>query len=399
MDAPTVKLGMRNDRARNLRCIEKACWENKAVKGLRESFKKRTGIDIKDEKAFPVIDGAFDYEKAHTKMMESARFQEADSVSSFLQLTRAGVQTIVNSMYQTVQTTFEDWAHVVNTDMREVLFAPLHGIAFPRQIGPQEAYAEVGAQGLDIKLRIRKFGSIYPVELELMRFDQTGQIAQQASLLGEYLKLVAEVYCYGKLASVANMAYSNLQVPISETKPATESVYPWSTGLVGGGKTRPASYGVLNQANLQSADIQLMNQLNLLGLKMSARGTRVVVGPKYKFDTAVLLNSSFFPTAQTTGTGTFQSINPISGLYNVTVSRFMFDQTGSVNANSSAWYLMDDTKPWFVVTMSEAAVVEQEAPNAGQSFDLDIVRFKGRTQLNADFIDPRFAFQGSDGSV
>lgn len=395
-----VVLRMRNSREQNQQCVERALWENESVKFLRDSVKARTGMDMK-EAEFAPLQHNFSWGKARKKFMErSIKLREADSLSTFTQVLRAGIQAIVNQMYQSVETTFEDWVQVVNSDQREELYAPLHGVAFPREIGLQEKYAEVGAAALDIKLRNRKFGSIYPLELELLKFDRTGQFQQQAGLLGEYLKQVAEVYCYGKLASVSDMSYSELKVPVSETKPATEATYPWSASLQGGGSTiLTGGAAVFNQVNIQVADIKLMNQLNLLGLKMSAKGGRIIVSPRYKFDAATLLNSSYFPTAQTTGTGTFQSINPIQGLYNLTVSRFMFDENGSVNANSKAWYLIDDTKPWFVLQMAEGAVTEQEATNAGDSFDRDMVRYKGRTMLNADHIDPRFAIQGSDGSV
>jgi phage major head subunit gpT-like protein len=88
----------------------------------------------------------------------------------------------------------------------------------------------------------------------------------------------------------------------------------------------------------------------------------------------------------------------MKGLANLTISRFMFDHLGSA-ANSKAWYLIDDSKPWFVLQVRESATVSQEAMNAGTSFEQDVFRFKVSLQANADHIDPRFAWQGSDGSV
>lgn len=389
-----VKLTIKNTREQNLKVTERALWKNNHYKAMRESIKKKTGLDIMDADQFPVHEGRFDWKKAHTKL------QEADSASAFTQVLVAGVSNIANAAYQSVETTYEDWVQTEQTNLFETPLAPLHGITFPREVGPNEAYPELRAAGLNLKLRMRKFGSLYPLEMELEQFDQTGQFPQVgARLLGEYMKLVHEVYVMGKLASVSGMQYSNLTIPTSETKPSDESVYPWSNTLVGGGRSRLATYKVLSQAAIQEADINLMNQLNILGLKMQAKGSRIVVGPRWKFDAAVLLNSAFYPTAQTTGTGTFQSINPIQGLYNLSVSRFMFDQNGTASNNSAAWYLIDDTKPWFVMMLKEALMVQQEAENAGQSFERDVVRFKGRTQFNCDIVDPRFAMQGNDGSV
>jgi hypothetical protein len=388
------KLTLKNTREQNLKVTERALWGSKEYKSMRESIKKKTGLDIANADQFPVHEGRFDWKKAQDKL------READSASAFTQVLVAGVSNVANAAYQSVETTYEDWVQVSQTDLFETPLAPLQGITFPREVGPNEAYPELRAAGLNLKLRMRKFGSLYPLEMELEQFDQTGQFPMVGSkMLGEYMKLVHEVYVMGKLASVANMKYSNLTIPTSETQPSDETVYPWSNSLVGGGRSRLSTYKLLTQAAIQEADINLMNQLNILGLKMQAKGSRIVVGPKWKFDASVLLNSAFYPTAQTSGTGTFQSINPIQGLYNLSVSRFMFDNSGSANANSFAWYLIDDTKPWFVMMLKEAIMIQQEAQNAGQSFERDIIRFKGRTQFNCDIVDPRFAMQGNDGSV
>jgi phage major head subunit gpT-like protein len=319
----------------------------------------------------------------------------------FPQVLRAGVQLIADSAYQTVDTTFEDWAHVVQSNKDTELYAPLHGISFPKEVGRQETFPESAAAGLDIKLVNRKYGQIFGVEKELMDDDQTAQFQKQASLIGEYLKLVLEVLCYGKLASVSGMAYAGMSIPVSETQPSTESTYPWSTALRGGGANRPSSYGALSQANIQSAQIALMNQKNLLGLKMMINPNRIIISPAKHFDLSVLLNSAYYPSGAATAgaVGGAFAINPMKGLANATVSRFMFANDGTVSGNSTAWYLCDDSKPFFVAQVREAASVIQENPASGQSFDRDIIRFKGQTRCNADFIDPRFIYQGNDGSV
>ena len=374
--------------------IRRATWKSPEEMALRESIRRDLGVDIADEKAFPVSDPAFNWTAARSKL------READSATSFTQLLRAGVQSVANSLYETVDVTYQDWATVVTSSKMEELYAPLAGVGFPSMVAEGEQYPEVGALGLDIKLRNKKAGTMYPVTRELVDDDQTGQVQRMAGLLGEYCAQLVEVWAYGKLASVANMSYAGVQVPVSETKPADEATYPWSTALVGGGKTRPASYGALTQGNIQAGFIALMNQLNILGLKMSVKPSRLIISPHYRFDSAVLLNSAYYPTGATAGqTGGAFSINPLQGIADLTVSRFMFDQSGSVNASSKAWYLCDDSKPAFVVQMRTPCEVSVENPQSGDSFNKDVVRFKATTRFNADFLDPRFFWRGSDGSV
>lgn len=394
-------------REKNEKKILKALRGNEEVKRMQESVKRVAvkaglgeGVDMFNAEQFPVAEDGFSW-----KMLE-AKLHEADASGAFPQVLRAGVQTIADKAYQTVPTTFEDWVTVVQSSKDVELYAPLHGIGFPQEVGRSEVYPEVGAAGLDISIRNKKYGTMFPVEMELYSDDQTGQFAQQASLLGEYMKLVQEVLVYGKLASVSGgVKYAQLAVPASETKPLDETAaYPYapaSAPMLGGGYNRPASFGALNQANVQIAKIGLMNINNKLGLKMNVDGNRLLCGPANMFNAQVLLNSSYYPSAAgTAGTvGAPFAINPIKGIADLTISRFIFSNTGAIDGNSTAWYLCDDSKPFFVLQMREAMVVEQEATNAGASFDRDIVRYKARARMNADFIDPRFIWQGNDGSV
>lgn len=387
-------LTFRNSVEENKKAAAAALWQSDAEKELVESMQRKFGVDIRDEKAFPVREAGFSWKTVKAKL------NEADSITAFPQVLRAGVQSVVNSMYESVPVTYEQWAHTVTSSRIEELYAPLHGVGFPRQVGEQELFPEVGAAGLDIKLRNRKYGTLFPVSRELLEDDQTGQFQKLSGLMGQYARQVLEVLAYGKLASASGMNYAGLEVPASETQPASEASYPWSTALTGGGATRPGSYGALNQANIQAGFIALMNQKNLLGLKMSVQPDTILISPAYNFDLAVLLNSAYYPTGATAGqTGGAFSINPLEGIATKVVSRFMVDNAGSFNGNSKRWILCDSKVPAFVVQVREAAVVEVENPLSGRSFDSDVVRFKLRTRANADFIDPRFFWQGSDGSV
>jgi len=385
-------------RERNLAVQKRVLTEGAEIKSFREGFKARHGIDPLDGEKFPVMKESWSWRKLATKLQG---MREADAAGAFMQFLRAGVQSVTNAMYESVGTTYEDWVTVVQSTKDTELYAPNHGVAFPRQVGPSMKYPEVGAAALDIKLKNLKFGSMYVLERELLDDDQTGSFQRQAGMLGEYMKLLCEVLCYGKLASVANMTYIDYSIPVSETKPADESTYPWSQALRGGGKNRPASYTILNQAGIQAGFIGLMNQKNLQGIKMNVTPNRIIAGPSQQFDAAVLLNSSYYPSgaAAAGSTGGAFAINPIKSIADLTISRFVFKNDGTVTGDSKAWFLVDDSKPWFILQLREAISVEQEATNAGAAFELDQYRFKARSRMNADHIDPRYAWQGNDGSV
>lgn len=392
-------------RERNIAVMKKILTNcEEAVKIAKRAAPFLNGKSVYGEDSPFLKESGFDFLKAKKKLEE--RLSEADASSAFQQVLRAGVQTIVNQSYQTTATTFEDWVKVVPSSKITELYAPLHGLSFPQEVGESEPYPEVGAAGLSIQLSNRKYGSMYPAALELVEDDQTGQFAQQAGMMGEYIKLLTEVLVYAKLQSPSGGSqYLNFRIPASETQPADQSgAYPWrpaSTPFTGGGFNRPASYGALNQANIQTGIQSLMGQKNLLGVIMAVTPNRLICSPKYNFDTAVLANSAYYPSgaAAAGSTGGAFAINPLKGVFDISVVRYIVDQTGAVNPLANTWALVDSSKPWFVLQQREAAVVEQEAPNSGKSFEFDQVRFKVRARMNADFIDPRFAWLGNDGSV
>lgn len=351
--------------------------------------------------------GKYDFSEGGNISLKGAkrRFEEADSTSGFTQFLRAGVQQLLTDGYINSERTYTDWATVVPSKKASELYAPNHGVAFPRQVGEDEIYPEVGAAALDLQLKNNKYGSMMSVTKEMIDDDQTASFSQNASQLGEYLAILEEVLCYGKLASAANMSYGGYNIPQSETKPSYEAgPYPWATPaapLRGGGVTRFAAHQAFGQVALQSARNQLRHQKNLQGLLMAVQGRRVIIGTKNEYDASVLLNSSYYPSgaAVAGATGGAFSNNPLKGLFDLTVATYMFDQNGQVTADSKAWYVADAKKPWFILQQREGANVVQEAPNSGASFEKDVMRFKGSERMNADFVDPRFAFQGSDGSV
>lgn len=385
---------------RNRKVKEKAAWSSPESKEFRETMLRQHKTDVRDATKWPMgLDQNFSWDSFKKKIMKETNVSSANT-----QLLRAGVQTAVNNMYPAVPTTYDQWAHVIQSNKNTELYAPLNAMSFVEQVGEGERYAESNVVGLDIQLNNKKFGEVFPVTFELIDDDQTGQFGQKVSDMADYAAQLWEVWSYGKLASnAAGSTYGKLVVPASETKPSYESNYPYTTAASpfrGGGSNKPASFTVVTQAAVQAGFTALEEQLNLQGLKMAVKPDTIVVGPPSRWSLATLLNSNFYPSgaASAGGIGGALAINVLEGIAKPVISRFMFNNSGS-SANSFAWYIMDTSKPWFVVQMREAAKITQENPETGAGFDRDIYRWKLSSRGNADFIDPRFVYQGNDGSV
>lgn len=394
--------GSNSLRERNTQKLRKHTLENAETKGIRESMKRKIGWDpVTDTAKFPVMKEGFSWKRFHGQLEEQLR--EADSGTMFPLFLVAGLLQNVIGMYNMYKTSYADWVTVTPTNLLDTPVAPLHGLSFPREVGEQMPYPVSKTAALSLKFHARKYGTMYEVTKELLEDDQSGQFKQQTGMLGEYLQLLTEVLVYGRLASVNGMTYAGFAPGVSETKPSTETNYPWTLAtapFVGGGYNQ-ASAGTLTVANIEAGMIALKQQKNLLGIVIPVNPNRIIVSPKYMFDIAVILNSAYYPAvggnAGTTGT-TF-AINPLKGIADATVSPFVFDNTGAAVNTSKAWYIVDDSKPWFQLVVRTPVAVEQENPQSGESFARDVYRFKANTRMIADFVDPRFAFQGSDGSV
>ena len=381
--------------------LERAMRNTDNVKELRAGMMESIGLDILNAKDFPVNDPGFSFAKAKKKV------REAVGIAGFPQLARAGVQMAFNNaVLAYTDTTYEKWTQMQTSDKDTELYAPLHGISFLQERGPNGKFVETQVAGLDISLKNREFGQILSIDQNLLDDDQTGQLAQLAGDLAEWTELLKEVYCYGKLASISGgCTYAGLTVPVSETKPSNEANYPFASSsapLIGGGINRPTSFGALSQPNIQTGLIALMAQKNLLGLKMNVNPKLLTLSPQKQFDAAVLmqssLNSSGASASASTPGGAY-SINPIKSILDINVSRFVFDNTGSASGSSTAWYIMDSTKPWFVNQQRDPGSVVMENPESGESFNRKVVRHRLDIRMNVDYIDPRFLWQGSDGSA
>lgn len=384
---------------KNRKKMREAIYNSPEAKKFREGFKKQWGADPMDAN---MLKDGFDWSKASSKM---AKFAEAEQSTAWVQLLRAGVSNIANDLFQATPGTYEQWVHTVPSKMDTEIYAPLESVGFPDEVPQGGYFPEVSTFGLDIKLRNRKYGSIFAASFEMIEDDQTGQMVQRAQRMGEYLKILTEVLCMAKLASPSNgVTYLGRLFPVSETKPSYESNYPWTSSsapFTGGGYNRPSSFGIINQANLTLALQSLMQQKDALGNYVPVMPTHLIASPKRRFDIAQILHSTYYPAgAQAAGvTGGAFADNVLKSVVDPIITPYMPTNAGVINGLAESWYLVDAKKPAFIHQLREGVSLVAEAPNSGDGFARDTQRYKARIRQNADFISPLFMWQGNDGSA
>lgn len=323
---------------------------------------------------------------------ESRRLREANAESAFGQLLRAGIQTYAINSYQTVPVVYPDMVTEVSSRRFQEYYAPLFRPNLPKRVDRGQEFQENPVLGLSRQLINQKVGMIESFERELFDDDQTGQIKNRASQMGENFKIMEEIYVMLKVIGSGGTIQGvqvDPDVTYSDTVPA---------GFVGTGSyntskgNRPATFVRLSQANLEAADISLMNIVDDLGNKFLVSPNTLTVSPIDKFVGAKLLNSTLqpsVPAATADATGYTMTINPLQGLYKLLVSRFL---------TSKAW-LLGDPKKCMVFQRRDPLEIIQENPASGVSFSMEVYRFKSRSRFEVGMIDSRFMYMGDDGTV
>lgn len=310
-------------------------------------------------------------DRAFWKKMEEASgesLREANVSSSLGQLMRYGVQTFMFDDYKDVNVVYPDIVQMVPSSNRQEWYAPLYGSEIPLDVAPGAGYEDSRLQGLDTVLVNKKVGRILSAQKELFDDDQTGQIGGRAGKLGKRMRYKEE---FDVMTALRSATYNT---------------------TIG---NAPAANAALSQPALEQADIALQGIRDPLGNRIGVDPSMLLVDPTNKFVAAKLLNSSLQPSvpgasgetaasAASGGTGWTGADNPLKGLYDLRVSRFLA---------AGDWMLME---PKTSVPFQERAplAVTQEDPNSGKSFENDIYRWKVSRRYAVTVLESRYIYAG-----
>lgn len=324
----------------------------------------------------------------------SNRLREAQSEATWGQLLRAGVQNLFNNNYQAVEVTYDAVVKQAQSNKRQEFYAPAERAGFPKLTERGDKFPETDFKGLDIELINKKYGVIMAVERELVDDDQTGQIVDRASQLGQNARIHEDAIVWGRLSGVSGLSFDGEAIGVSQTyaTPYVNGVPGVSGGLHGNGRGVNALGGSgytaarLSQAVIKSGWILGMKMLDQSGRPMLMKPTTLAVSAQDIFLAQVLLSSQYNPSKSSTAsaedgqTGGIMSINPIKQLTSVVATRFLPDYAA----------LLIDAGKGFCFQRRDPTEMVQENPQSGPAFSQEIFRYKERSRWVADFIDPKF---------
>jgi hypothetical protein len=307
-----------------------------------------------------------------------AELHETNSVTTFGWLLRSAVQEFANQVYGDLAVIYPNLVTEIQSRRRSEVYGGLYRGSMPRLTDAGEKFQDTTFKGFERELVNYKFGHIETFERELFDDDQTGQIRSRAGNLGENFRTFEEIYVLSRLFGAAR---SEEGVDVPQSTYNSGNVFTTAIG------NRPTSFGLLANATLESAHTSMRRMVDPIGRKFLVNPTVLLVSPEDEFNALRMLNSTIM--AMTATSANAGLINPLAGRYTVYSSPFI---------RARAW-LLGDFKRGFVFQRRDPLEIVQENPNSGMGFEQEIYAFRARERFEADWIEPRVAWLGNDGSV
>ena len=341
------------------------------------------------------------------RVYRAHRVREATAETAFGQLLRYGVQNFLFDAYQNVPTVAQAIYETRPSTNRQEWYAPLYGAEVPEDVAEEGHFDDSRIKGLDVMIINKKVGRILSISRELVDDDQTGQIVNRATRLGERMRYKEELD-----------AVKAIVLEAKDYSTGGSGSTPYTTAI--GNKFTAGSQPLIMQT-LEEAAIELAKIVDPLGNFMLVLPDTVFAGRNNEINLYKLLNSAYMPAipgagvtspfeggwaqsasaenigdAKSGSTGWTLTINWLQGRYTPVISTF-FDHPDLLAATASA-----SPKFWFLMQAKKGAVwqerdpleVIQENPLSGASFETDAYRYRVRRRYKHAVIEPRFIFQG-----
>lgn len=324
---------------------------------------------------------ALSFRKLREVAERVAELHEANAESSFGYLLKAAVQEFANDTYKDLPVIYTNFVTKLSSKRRSEIYGGLYRPNLPKPVDAGEKFHDTSFKGFEKELVNHKFGHIETFERELFDDDQTGQVRSRAANLGEGFRIFEEIYVISRLFGAARTE-EGIDVAASNfTENGTQNPFTTAIG------NRPTSYTRLTQTALEAAHIAMRRIKDPLGRKFLVVPRLLLVSVYDEMEAYRLLNS---PNMANTATSVnAQQVNPLQGRYTPYSSPFVPDY---------AWQLGDQPRG-FVYQERDALEIVQENAQSGDSFRMEVYAFRARERFEADWIEPRFAYLGNDGSV
>jgi hypothetical protein len=320
-------------------------------------------------------------------------------------LLRLGVTNLIAKAFQMAPLV---WDKVLMVAPVKGLFG-VYGATFrpglPDEVGAGEEFPESAVTPMDDIRKVKKWGSTFQIQNELLEDDQTGEMTTKVSETGENMRLYQELSFAAYLSNTPLTEGALTITPPVYTDPdGSTGVYSAvTTGVQRYRQNRPAAFGMIGMNTLRDARAMLKRMRQPNGVKIPIIADTLVYHPDDEQTVDLLLKSPVWPSS--TGlsilpgvrTGQVNAINPLTSYGYNPIQCYYLNSGGS---DGGAWFLGKSKSRSLIYQNRDGLQTIQESPNAGKSFDRDLSRWRNRSWGSFEWIlgGARFWYQGNDGN-
>lgn len=400
-----------------------SCDENRseAARNLVESL----GSDITSEMVGGIVNNmlstntpGYDFDEKYSwrnlkegirNARNAGKLRETNVATTLGSLTTLGVETLLLTRYQVPTTSYQAISTVYASTADTQIYADTFRPGLPQLTNPGQQAPQVNLQPvLGSTVKNYKWMSKLVFTSEIAQDDQTGKIAMASSEAADGMKYIFESWMAAVLLDSPGTAFGGYTIPsiafqTYKDEDGTSGVYQ-ATGLR---QNRPASFSVVSTESLRILENLAYTIKQPDGQIIGVLPDSLWHHPIDRIIVDTLLTSPVWPgsvnTADTgslgiTGatTGQINSNNPFKGRYTPVENVLLPYNTST---NSGAWGLVCKQRQPIIMQEREELQLLMEAPNAGYSFEGDVIQWRVRKRATL-FTFPgcaRFLFLGNSG--
>lgn len=389
-------------------------WEGQqklVTESLRKQIRESYGVDISEAEVAGKLDFMapdFSIKKFQESVYKVAKtIKEANAEGMLQQFLRAGVQLMVNKDYQAVEVTMDKVYQHVPSNKAVELYAPAYRGDMPQLIGPGEEpqQAKIGAADIQIP-NTTKAAKLFVVTKEMLTFDQTNQVREQAQQIAENMPIHKDSIAAGrwlsKASTVLDAGGNYVSVSATGTQ-AGESTWPWNASFTnGGGQNRLSAYAAATYRTIIQLRALAKQMKDPLGRKMLVNPKTLICGVGLSDGFKEMLESDLWPsTASITAVadgGAAGTDMTMGAQHAKNILKGEYDLVESIWLPNTCYGIMQAGKGFLCQQVWPVEVVT-ESPVSGPSFSAQMFRQLISEFYTIEWREPRFAVLGSDGTV
>lgn len=333
--------------------------------------------------------------------------REANPASTLGQLTTLGVEAIVMNRYQTINSSYKQLATVFASDADTQVYGDTFRPGLPQLVMPGEQAPEINVQATGSTVKNYKWMSKLAFTSEIVADDQTGKVAQASAEAGSNMDYIMEAQIAAVLLDTpGTYGAFTFQAPAFQTYTDADS----TTGVykTTGGRSNAIASAVISLESLRTLETLAATITQPDGQVVMTRPQHLWYHPFDRIAVETIIKSPVWPSSTSTAdtgsvgitgalAGSIGAPNPMQGRYTLCENVLL---PYNSSTNGGAWGIMDKNFAPLILQEREALQVLMESPNAGRSFESDLVQWRIRKR-STYFVFPgaaRYMFRGNTGA-